>query len=657
MLMSSFITVTLFAQTAVKPAIGNGKSDNPYQISTLGNLYWLAQDKERQKFHYVQIADINAAETKNWFGGKGWVPIGYFQGSYNGKGHIIDSLFINRPDSSCIGLFGVCESSAIDSLGVSNVNIKGGDVVGGLVGIGSGTISNCYSTGVVTGINSVGGLVGSGGIISNCYSTVMVTGTNSNIGGLVGQAGGRISNSYSTGVVTGVYNKGGLVGSTSTNVKSSFWDTQSSGQTTSGGGTGKTTAQMKMKSTYTDSGWDFVGETSNGTKDIWEIDSSFNNGYPFLAWQTSVPKITPVLIPVNPNPTNNQKPTFKWYLVKEIAIYRLQISSNEQFSSPIISIPTSDTSYTPLVNLPCGIIFWRVSSESDTTRWSTVSSFTIVDSLTPILISYTPDPTINRMPKLMWHRVQNASSYSIQIGASVSFEATLISDVVSDTSYIPLTKLPVGKIFWRVKSDIGNQYSLIDSITILNDSIPFLISMSPDTLSNTKPTFMWFSAAGASSYKIQIDTSNGFSNPYISVPVSDTMYVPSANLPNGKIFWRVSANTNPSQFSQIDSFVVVTTGVILHNYGINSPSVLNVINQKEHISIDFSVKKPEIVSLHIITLSGVTVASINIGMVTKGRHTFQWNMRDNQGRALSQGIYIMACKLNGITVSRKITVK
>lgn len=86
-------------------------------------------------------------------------------------------------------------------------------------------------------------------------------------------------------MVTGVYSKGGLVGrSTSTNVKSSFWDTQSSGQTASGGGTGKTTAQMKMKSTYTDSGWDFVGETSNGTKDIWEIDSSFNNGYPFLAW-------------------------------------------------------------------------------------------------------------------------------------------------------------------------------------------------------------------------------------------------------------------------------------------------------------------------------------------------------------------------------------
>jgi hypothetical protein len=222
---------------------------------------------------------------------------------------------------------------------------------------------------------------------------------------------------------------------------------------------------------------------------------------------------------------------------------------------------------------------------------------------------------------------------------------------------MPLTKLPVGKIFWRVKSDIGNQYSLIDSITILNDSIPFLISMSPDTLSNTKPTFMWFSAAGASSYKIQIDTSNGFSNPYISVPVSDTVYVPSANLPNGKIFWRVSANTNPNEFSQIDSFVVTTTGIIFKSHGSSSMNMLSITNQLKHIAITYSVKTSEIVSFHIITLSGITVASINIGMVPKGRHTFQWDMRNNQGRALSQGVYLLTCKLDGVKVSRKLTVK
>lgn len=656
MLMSSFITVTLFAQTAVKPAIGNGKSDNPYQISTLNNLYWLAQNKENGKYHYIQTADINAAETKNWFGGQGWIPIGYFTGSYNGKGHVIDSLFINRPDSSCIGLFGVCESFAIDSLGVSNVNIKGGDVVGGLVGIGRGTISNCYSTGVVTGRYTIGGLAGTmEGTISNSYSTVTVN-CSSNAGGLAAEAR-KLINCYSAGAVTGG-TAGGLVNKGKSE-KSSFWDTQSSGQTASSGGTGKTTDQMKTKSTFIDSGWDFVGETSNGTKDIWDIDNNFNDGYPFLVWQKSVPQNTPVLIPVDPNPTNNQKPTLKWYSLEVTASYRLQISSNEQFSSLIISIPISDTFYTPSVTLPCGTIFWRVSNENDTTCWSSISSFIIVDSLTPLLISYTPNPTINRRPELMWYKVANASSYSIQISTSVSFSSPLISDVVSDTSYTPSTDLPIGKIFWKVKSDIGSQYSLIDSITILNDSIPFLVSMSPDTLSNARPTFKWFSATGASLYKIQIDTSQNFSNPYISVPVNDTMFIPSANLPEGKIFWRVSTSTNPDRFSQIDSFVIVKTGVRSHNAVINKINlrVVHVTNQKQHIIIEISVKRPGIVSFQIITLNGATIASFNIGQVSKGTHTFKLDMRSNQNRMLSRGNYLLICNLDGMTITRKIIVE
>ena len=62
----------------------------------------------------------------------------------------------------------------------------------------------------------------------------------------------------------------------------SFWDVNTSGQTSSSGGTGKTTAEMKMKVTFTDSGWDFVGETINGPNDVWTIDEDVN--YPELVW-------------------------------------------------------------------------------------------------------------------------------------------------------------------------------------------------------------------------------------------------------------------------------------------------------------------------------------------------------------------------------------
>jgi hypothetical protein len=40
---------------------------------------------------------------------------------------------------------------------------------------------------------------------------------------------------------------------------------------------------MQIESTFTDAGWDFVGETANGTEDIWAICQGTN--YPRLAWQ------------------------------------------------------------------------------------------------------------------------------------------------------------------------------------------------------------------------------------------------------------------------------------------------------------------------------------------------------------------------------------
>jgi len=87
--------------------------------------------------------------------------------------------------------------------------------------------------------------------------------------------------------VTGSIDIGGLVGyDNSSTVTNSFWDMQTSGWSTSGGGTGKTTAEMKTLSTFTNAGWDFIGETTNGADDHWGI--IHNHSYPFLSWQNGV---------------------------------------------------------------------------------------------------------------------------------------------------------------------------------------------------------------------------------------------------------------------------------------------------------------------------------------------------------------------------------
>jgi|GEM_PF-1612898 len=275
------------------PSVGNGTAANPYQIASMANLTWVAVDTNNWDEHYIQTADINASETRN--GSKwifnGWMPVGKeskaFTGSYNGQGHIIDSLYISRSAGSYQGFFGYVACDSIRNLGVINVNIQGKDRVGALAGFNSGSvIDRCFSSGSISGKENVGGLIGLHylNVVNNSYSTASASGT-SKVGGLIGRnENATLNYCYSTGNISAGEYTGGLVGRNySSTAENCFWDTETSGKTNSQGGTGKTTAEMKTQTTFTTAGWDF-------TK-TWAMATTFNSGYPYLQWQYTQPAV------------------------------------------------------------------------------------------------------------------------------------------------------------------------------------------------------------------------------------------------------------------------------------------------------------------------------------------------------------------------------
>ncbi|MDX1809585.1 MAG: GLUG motif-containing protein [Sulfurospirillaceae bacterium] len=149
---------------------------------------------------------------------RGFNPIGnqssQFTGGFDGLGHTISNLFIDRGTTNFIGLFGFINSNlTIQNIGLKNVDITGQNYTGGLVGWNTLTINNSFTTGKVSGTSSVGGLVGSSeNTIKNSYSTSNVEGNANNTGGLVGYNSRKIENSYATGNVSGRDYVGGLVG-------------------------------------------------------------------------------------------------------------------------------------------------------------------------------------------------------------------------------------------------------------------------------------------------------------------------------------------------------------------------------------------------------------------------------------------------------------
>ena len=126
--------------------VGSGMSGDPYQISNVDQLQEMNLDLGA---YYILVNDIPASETSTWNGGDGFEPIGDdinpFVGTFDGQGYKITDLYINRPSSDYIGLFGVANGE-IKNVGLEEVWIHGDSYVGALVGRNIGDISNCHAT-------------------------------------------------------------------------------------------------------------------------------------------------------------------------------------------------------------------------------------------------------------------------------------------------------------------------------------------------------------------------------------------------------------------------------------------------------------------------------------------------------------------------------
>ena len=210
-------------------------------------------------YELVKDLDFNAADSyrdnivdTTWTTSTGWSPIGStrlrFSGVFEGNGHTIAHLYINRSNGEYIGLFAVTANTAkINNIKLSDVNITGrdrtsslvgwnfasiidsdvtgtvigGDDTGGLVGNNWGQITLCVANVIVTGRGLTGGLAGNNagvtgvtgvtGVISESSASGNVMGS-TGVGGLVGGNDGSIANTYATGDVLGDIHVGGLVG-------------------------------------------------------------------------------------------------------------------------------------------------------------------------------------------------------------------------------------------------------------------------------------------------------------------------------------------------------------------------------------------------------------------------------------------------------------
>lgn len=262
---------------------GNGTKTNPYIISDATELRKLADDVEEGKTYrdeyFKMTADIVINRSIPLSMGKisgdvskleQWKPIGKgltpFCGTFDGNGHSISGIFIQKINKDTLGLFGYF-SGSLTNLTLKDSYIEGGRNVGAFVGfaintqysktykpsfeqcinygivaggsdefnnrhggivglIRLGKIQKCVNYGYITGFDYVGGLVGSmlGTDIKDCANYYTVEGYRI-VGGICGRKAyyhhdgsktySTLVNCYNFGEIKGDRSLGGIIGTTS----------------------------------------------------------------------------------------------------------------------------------------------------------------------------------------------------------------------------------------------------------------------------------------------------------------------------------------------------------------------------------------------------------------------------------------------------------
>jgi hypothetical protein len=220
----------------------------------------------------------------------GWVTHCHAEGCivYRGASYEVGGL-VGRNSGHLAILRGCTTSCTLDG---RNLTVGKSGNLGGLAGTNEGIVSNCVAQGLVSGSRIVGGLIGyNSDLVVDSFATGPVRG-GAAVGGLVGWGSGSICSCYSVGQVelnreylgspTSIESGavGGLVGVNEGSVLASFWDMTTSGARVGCAGIGLTSTEMHDVSVYRKAGWDFIGESENGTADFWFQQEGHN--YPQL---------------------------------------------------------------------------------------------------------------------------------------------------------------------------------------------------------------------------------------------------------------------------------------------------------------------------------------------------------------------------------------
>ena len=296
----------------------------------------------------------------------------------------------------------------------------------------------------------------------------------------------------------------------------------------------------------------------------------------------SVTQPTPARVsqasPANKALINDNTPELAWYAVDYAEYYNVQISTSSKFT--VITRETDvvvGTSYTPDdgEELPDGKYYWRVRAKSEIGEygdWSKSRYFTVdaTAPAKPVLRSPANTAVVAGTPKFRWYKPDTAVAYQFTYNTVDDPDSALYTSDETSKYYItPPAMAAMTTYYWyaRARDKAGNWSDWSD---------PFMVTIHPLTPGKVKqstpahkslttdntPELAWSAVDYAEDYHIQISTNSKFTAIVQEQADYTTLTFTSAELADGKYYWRVRAQNAVDGYGKWSSsryFTVDTT--------------------------------------------------------------------------------------------------
>ncbi len=333
----------------------------------------------------------------------------------------------------------------------------------------------------------------------------------------------------------------------------------------------------------------------NNTQYFWKVQADYDGCLTdWTAARTFTTKYDAVLLD---SPEDNVLcvelvTTYSWEAVNGATMYRLQISDNPDYDSPVVDTnEIANVFFQATIPDPITVYYWRVRAEDDNNvgYWSTSRTFTSTITAPELLF---PDESLSGLPlkfTLVWQEDVPNSIYNVQVSRSTNFLNPIIkAENLDEPNYDIELDDYFEDYYWRVQAVYNTCSSSWSEVKQFRTVVgpPGLIAPADSEVNVAlKPRFEWEHSSGATQYEISVATDTLFDNVVLGRRgiLSTNFQVSDVLEKNTLYYWRIRASNNEgtSLWSDRSSF---TTGGL----GAEVPILLYPEQLAEMIPVDMT---------------------------------------------------------------------